>query len=83
MTFLLAGIELDIAQVFDLVLILLCYLGDIDSSSWMTSLTILVFPGSLGLRLISGSRVLELSLVFVLGSLIVRLPIGVLLVLFG
>ncbi len=41
--------------------------------------TALVFLGSLGLRLISGGGIMGLSLVFVLGSLIMGLPIGVLL----
>ncbi len=46
--------------------------------------TAYVLLGSLGLRLISGSGgVVGLSLVFVLGDLIVGLPVGVLLAFFG
>ncbi len=46
--------------------------------------TALVFLGSLGLRLISGGeKAVGLSLVFVLGGLILGLPVGILLVFFG
>ncbi len=83
-TFLLAGIALDVTQVFGLVLILLCYLGCTDPSSWMASLTTtLVFLRDLVLRLISGSWSVGLSLVFVLEDLIAGLLIAVLLVFFS
>ena len=66
MILLLASIVLDVAQVLSFVLILFCYLGNIDLSNWMTSLTIaLVFLRGLGLRLISGRRIVGLSLVFI------------------
>ncbi len=46
--------------------------------------TVLVFLGSLGLRLISEGRgAVGLSLVFVLGRLSLGLPVGILLVFFG
>ncbi len=66
-------------------LVLLCYLGGIHLSSWMASIasstTALVFLGSLGLRLISGGGgAIGLSLVFILGGLILGLPVSVLLV---
>ena len=82
MTFLLAGVALNVAQVFGLVLVLLCYLNCIDPSGWMTlpiSMT-LVFHRNLGLKLISGRRQMGLSLFFILGSLIAVLLIGVVLV---
>ncbi len=68
-------------------LILLRYLGSIDPGGWMASMasptTVLVFLGSLGLRLISGGGgAVGLSLVFVLGGLILGLSVGVLLVFF-
>ena len=85
MTFLLAGVTLDVAQVLSLDLILFCYLSGIDPSGWITlpnSMT-LVFLEGLGLRLISKRRQMRLSLFFVLiGSLIAMLPIGVVLVFF-
>ncbi len=83
-TFLFAGITLDMAQVLGFVLILLCYLGGIDPSSWMTSMTTaLIFVRDLGLRLISGRGIMGLSLFFVLRSLITVLPINVLQVFLG
>ncbi len=83
MTFLLTDIALDVAQVF-WHLVLLCYLGSIDPSGWIASLmTVLVFLRGLGLRLISGGGgAVGLSLVFVLGGLILGLPVGVLFVFF-
>ncbi len=55
------------AQVF-WRLVLLCYLSSIGPSGWMASpMTALVFLGGLGLRLISGSGGIGLSLVFIRG----------------
>lgn len=55
MPVLLTDIALNIAQILDLILVLLCYFGDIDSSVRMTSFTIFliafVFLGGLGLSL--------------------------------
>ncbi len=83
----MAGIVLDVAQVFR-CFVFFCYLGSVDPGGWMASIasltTALIFLGSLGLRLISGSGgAVGLSLVFVLGGLILGLPVGVLLVFFG
>ncbi len=85
MTFLLAGIILDMAQVPDLVFILLYDLGGIDPNRWIISLPFfLAFFGvrGLGLRLISGrQRVMGLSLFFVpIKSLIALFLIGIVLV---
>ncbi len=79
----MAGVAFDVAQVLRR-LILFCYLGSIDPSGWMASpTTAFVFLEGLGLRLISGSGgTVGLSLVFVLGGLILGLPVGVLLVFF-
>ncbi len=84
MTFLLTGVALDVAQVLGR-LVFFRYLDSIDLSGWMASpTTALVFLGVLGLRLISRSGVtVGLSLVFVLGGLILGLPIRVFLVFFG
>ncbi len=87
MAILMTGIALDVAQVLGR-LVLFRYLGSIDPGGWMVSMasptTALVFLGSLGLRLISGGGgAVRLSLVFVLGGLILGLPVGVLLVFFG
>ncbi len=78
--FLLAGIVLDVAQVFGLVLVLFYHFGSVDSSSWMALIVFitLIFPGGLGLRLtISKRGIVKLSLVFVP---IPMLPIGFVLV---
>ncbi len=85
MTLLMTCVTFNMAQVFwRLVLILLCYLRSIDSSGWMAfSTTALVFLGGLGLRLISRRGGLRLSLVFILGSFIARLPIDILLIFFS
>ncbi len=82
--FLMTGVALNVAQVFRRF-VFLRYLNIIDPSGWMTSLTTaLVFFGSLGLRLISGGGgAVGLSLVFVLGGLILELPVDVLFVFFG
>ena len=79
-----AGIALDVAQIFGLVLVLLCYLSCIDPSGWITLPTsmMLIFLGGLGLKLISGRRQMGLSLFFILESFIAMLPIGVILVFF-
>ena len=62
-TFLLVRIALDVAQVCDLILFLLDYLGSIDLGGWTFSLLAsMMFFGVLGLRLISNSRGLGLSL---------------------
>ncbi len=87
MAFLITGIALNVAQILP-CLVLICYLDSIDPIGWMASMpsptTALVFLGSLGLRLISGDGgAVGLRLVFVLGGLILRLPLGVLLVFFG
>ncbi len=76
------GVIFNMAQVlWRLLLVLLCYLGNINLSSWMAfSTTLLVFFESLSLRLISRRRIVGLSLVFILGSLIAGLLIGILLV---
>ncbi len=78
MTFLMVGVALNVAQVLGR-LIFFCYLGSIDPSGWMASLTTaLVFLGGLGLRLISGGGgAVRLSLIFVLEGLILGLPVGV------
>ncbi len=81
------GIALDVAQVLG-HLVFFCYLGSIDPGGWMASMasptTALVILWSLGLRLISGGGgAVGLSLVFVLGGLILGLPVCVLLVFFG
>ncbi len=70
------------AQILNLVLIFLCYLGDIDPSGWIIfSTATLVFFGGLGLKLISERGIMGLSFIFVLvGSLIAMLPISVILV---
>ncbi len=80
----MTGVALDVAQVLR-CLVLFRYLGSIDPGGWMASsmaylVTALVFLGSLGLRLISGGKVVGLSLIFVLGSLALGLSVGVLLV---
>ena len=86
-TFLLADVILNIAQVLSFVLIFFCYLGGVNLSSWITSplLFSLTFLGveGLGLRLISRRRwIVGLSLFFVLvGSLVTLLPIDIILVL--
>ncbi len=85
--FLITGIAFDVAQVL-WCFVLFRYLGSIDLGGWIASMaspTIAhVFLGSPGLRLISGGgRAVGLSLVFILGGLILRLPVGVLLVFFG
>ena len=87
MTFLFAGVALDIAQILGFILIFLYYLGGINPSGWMTSLSTflaLFRIESLGLRLISKKRrVVGLSLFFILvGSLITMLPIGVIFIFF-
>ncbi len=87
MTFLMAGVALDEAQVLG-HLVFFRYLGSINPGGWMATMasptTALVFLGSLGLRLISGGGgAVGLSLVFVLGDLILGLPVDVLLVFFG
>ncbi len=56
MALLLAGVALDVAQVFGLDFVLLCYLGSVDLSGWMAYLTAsmtLEFLADLDLRLIS------------------------------
>ncbi len=83
----MTGIVLDVAQVL-WCLVFFCYLGSIDPGDGMASMasptTVLVFLGSLGLRLISGGGgAVGLSLVFVLGGLILGLPVGVFFVFFG
>lgn len=53
--FLFADVALNIAQVFGLILVLLCHFGGIDSNGWMISLTAFlvafVFLEGLGLSL--------------------------------
>ena len=81
-TFLFAGVALDVAQVLGLVFLFFDYLGCIDPGGWTVSLSVNVaLFGVLGLRLISGSRGLKLSLI--LGNFIAVFPLSVLLVLFG
>ncbi len=80
-TFLVTGVIFDMAQVL-WHLVLLRYLDSIEPGGWMASMasltTAIVFLGSLGLRLISGDGgVVGLSLVFILGGLILGLPLGV------
>ncbi len=87
MAFLMTSIALDVTQVLQ-CLVFFRYLGSIDPGGWMASMasptTVLVFLGRLGLRLVSGSGgAVGLCLVFVLGGLILELPVGVLLVFFG
>ncbi len=82
-TFLVTGVTFDVAQVF-WRLVLFRYLGSIDPGGWMAFIasptTILVFFGSLGLRLISRRGGLGLSLV--LRGLIAGLSVGVFLLFF-
>ena len=81
MTFLFAGVALDVAQVLSLVLLLLDYLSSIDPGDWtISSLASVTFFGVL--RLISGRKGMGLSLLPILGSFIVMLPLGVLFLLF-
>ncbi len=82
-TLLMAGVAIDMAQVL-WRLVFLCYLGSIDPSSWMASLTTtLIFIGGLCLRLVSRSGgAVGLSLIFVFGGFILELPVGVFFVLF-
>lgn len=73
------------AQVLSLVLILLYYLGGIDSNGWMVplpSFLALQRARGLGLRLISGRRrVVGVSLFFVsVGSPIALFPMSVVLI---
>ena len=76
MTFLFAGVALDVAQVLGFIFLFFDYLSCIDPGGWTVSLsTSVALFGVLGLRLISGSRGLRLSLIF--GNLIVVLPFGV------
>ena len=82
MTFLFAGIRLNVAQVFDLVLVLFCYLGGIEPSGWKAFSSILTLLGGLGLRLISGKKGMGFNFIFVLRCLIAVLLIGVFLVFF-
>ncbi len=80
----MTDVALNMAQVLE-HLIFFCYLGSINPGGWMAfPKTTLVFLGGMGLRLISGSgEAVGLSLVFVLGDLILGLPVGVFLVFFG
>ena len=84
MTFLVAGVVFDVAQVLGLVFICLCYPSCVDPSGWMTSPTSmkLNFLGSLGLRLINGRQWMGPSLFFILRNLIAVLLIGVVFVFF-
>ena len=85
MTFLSIGITVDVAHVLGLILVFLCYFDGIDPGSLKKASPpiFLIFFGGLGLRLISGKRVMRLSLFFVLAeSLIAILLIGMFLVLF-
>ena len=71
------------AQVLSLVLIFFCYIGDVNFSGWKAFLSIfLMLLGNLGLKLISGRGGIRFNLVFILGNLIVVLPIGVFFVFF-
>ncbi len=85
-TFLLAGIAPDVAQVLSFIFVFLCYLDSIDPSGWMASSTTfmtLIFLGSLALRLISRRKIMGLSLIFVIiRNLIPVLLIGIVLVFF-
>ncbi len=83
MIFLVIDVALDVAQVF-WHFVLLCYLGSINPSGWIASPMIaFVFLGGLGLGLISGGGgAVGLSLVFVLGSLILGLPVGIFIISF-
>ena len=76
MTFLFAGVALNVAQVLGLIFLLLNYFSCIDSNGLTVSLSAsMTFFGVLGLRLINGRRGLRLSLF--LGSLIAVLPLSV------
>lgn len=79
MTLLLASIELDVTQVYGFILIFFCYLGGIDISGRITSLsTFLTLFKGLGLRLISKREVIRLSLFFVfIRDLITMCLIGI------
>lgn len=80
--FLLASIIFDMAQVLCFVFIFPCYLGGIDSSSWMISpMTAFVFLEGLLLRLMSRRRIVRLHFIFILvGSLFTILPISLVLI---
>lgn len=84
--FLITSVIFDVVQIFDFILVLLFYLGNVDPNGQITSLItslILIFLWDLGLRLtISRKRVIKLSLVFVFISILI-LPIGVVLILFN
>ncbi len=79
------GVALDVAPVL-WCLVFFRSLSSIDSGTWMASsmaspTTALIFLGGLDLRLISGGRgAMGLSLVFVIGGLVLVLPVGVFLV---
>ncbi len=82
-TFLFAGIVLNVTQVFGFILVLFCNLGGVNLSSWVTlttSLVAFVFLGGLDLDLrltcINRREIVGLSLV-----LILILPIGFIFVL--
>ncbi len=75
------------AQVFDLIFVLLCHFSNIDLSCWMVSSTVFlivfIFFQDLSLRLIISKKgIVGLSFVFVLIPILV-LPIGVVLVFFN
>ena len=83
MTFLFAGIIFDVAQVLGLILVFFCYLGGVNTSGGKASLLIsLTLLKGLGLRLISRRGGMRLSLIFVLGSFVAVLPIGIFFVFF-
>ena len=84
MTFLLAGITLDVAQVLGLVIFLLDSLDAIDLAGWMiSSLVSVAFFGVLGLRLISSRIGMGPSFFLILRSFITVLTLAVSFVLLG
>ncbi len=83
MTLLLIGIAFDVAQLLGFIPIFLFYLASIYLNGGKISpMTIFVFFGGLGLRLISRRGIVVLSLFFNLGNLIELLPVGGLIVFF-
>lgn len=81
--FLLAGVVLNLVQVFGHIFIFFCYFGSGDLSSWEGSLPAsitFIFLRKLCLKLtISRKKIIRLSFVFVLDP-ILMVPIGVVLI---
>ncbi len=68
MTFIFAGIALNMASILGFIFIIFCHLGDIDLRDWISlpiTLVVFIFLGGLSLRLtyISRREIVKLSLV--------------------